>query len=157
MTIIIQATLGDLGAIAPLFDRYRVFYQQPSDLAAARSFIEQRLTQADSVIFLAKAERRDRSEQRDDSTAMGFTQLYPSFSSVSLRPIWVLNDLYVEAAYRQQGVAMALMAAAENYARQSGAVRVTLSTQVENHAAQALYTSRGYQRDQAFHHYALEL
>jgi GNAT superfamily N-acetyltransferase len=142
-----QAETADLEAVIPLFDQYRSFYGQTSDLAAARTFLAARLQNQDSVIFLAF----------QNGQPVGFTQLYPSFSSVSMRPIWILNDLFVLLAHRQQGVASQLMQAAEQYAAQSGAIRVALSTQVTNTTAQALYESRGYQRDQDFYHYSLSL
>lgn len=142
------ANLADLPAVTDLFDQYRVFYSQSSDLAAAQAFLAERLQNQDSVIFLAIEQIQQ---------AAGFIQLYPSFSSVSMRQIWILNDLFVRPAYRRQGVANQLMAAAEQYAHDTGAVRVALSTQITNSTAQALYESRGYQRDQAFYHYALAL
>ena len=145
--IIIQATPDYLDALATPFDHYRLFYQQPSDLQGAKAFLSDRLQNGDAVIFLAL----------DGEIALGFTQLYPSFSSVSMRPIWILNDLYVKADHRNQGIASALMDTAETYARQTGAIRVALSTQVSNTAAQALYRSRGYQQDQEFYHYNLSL
>ncbi|MGB3614774.1 MAG: GNAT family N-acetyltransferase [Elainellaceae cyanobacterium] len=144
---ITQANLTHLDTLAVLFDQYRVFYQQPPNLQGAKAFLSDRLKTGDSVIFLAL----------NGETALGFTQLYPSFSSVAMQPIWILNDLYVEAQHRSQGVASALMDAAETYARQTGAVRVALSTQTSNSAAQALYQSRGYQQDAEFYHYALPL
>lgn len=141
------ASPEDLAPIAGLFDQYRSFYGQPSDLAAAQRFIQARLESGDSAIFWA--------HQSDQ--AAGFTQLYPSFSSVSMRPIWILNDLFVAERYRQQGIATQLMEAAETFARDTGAVRLALATQIANRPAQALYEARGYRRDEAFYHYSLAL
>ncbi|MEO1133664.1 MAG: GNAT family N-acetyltransferase [Cyanobacteria bacterium J06639_1] len=142
---IIRATREHLDGLAGLFDAYRVFYGQPSDVAAAEQFLAARLGRQDSCIFVAIA----------DIAPIGFAQLYPSFSSVSIKPIWILNDLYVAASQRGQGIARELMEAAEQFARESGAVRVVLSTQIANHVAQNLYESRGYIRDTEFYHYAL--
>ena len=144
---ILQAKIEHLEEVAQLFDRYRVFYQQPADLSGSRAFIQQRLQKGDSTIFLAQSAGQ----------SVGFTQLYPSFSSVSMRPIWILNDLFVEAAHRRQGLAQTLMSTAADFARDTGAIRLSLSTQVENTAAQALYESLGYCKDEAFYHYALAL
>lgn len=144
---IILARLEHLDAVSKLFDRYRVFYKQSSDLEAARKFIQERFQQSDSTIFLAS----------DNGQIVGFTQLYPSFSSVSMRRIWILNDLFVEESYRQRGVAKSLMGAAEEFARETGAIRIILSTQISNIAGQALYESRGYSKDEEFYHYALRL
>jgi len=109
--------------------------------------LQARLEKSDSTILVAQAA---------DELA-GFTQLYPSFSSVSMKPIWILNDLFVAKAYRGRGIAKQLMAAAENFARETGAIRVGLSTQVANTSAQALYEVRGYVRDTEFYHYSLSL
>src|SRR3982751_1059915 len=111
-----QAVLSDLPVLAPLFDAYRQFYGRPPDLAAAESFLRERLTRHESTVFLAHAE----------IGPVGFTQLYPSFSSVSLARTFVLNDLFVVASRRRTGVGSALLRAATDHARSLGAVRVTL-------------------------------
>lgn len=144
---IIIAGLEHLQVASGLFNQYRMFYQQPSNLEGATQFIQERLQKNDSTILLA----------RENEAVMGFTQLYPSFSSVSMKPIWILNDLFVEEAYRKQGVAQQLMAEAEAFARGTGAIRVTLSTQISNAVARSLYESRGYVRDEDFYHYTLPL
>lgn len=143
-----RATLDDLGALTLLFDDYRVFYERTSDRALARAFLQARLQHDESVIFIA----RDATGE-----ALGFTQLYPCFSSVSARRIWVLNDLFVAAAARQRGVARALMERARTFALQSGALRLVLETAEDNHPAQALYESLGYVRESGTRHYSLEL
>jgi len=132
-----RATLADLDALAPLFDAYLVFYEKPSDIAAARAFLEARIAAGQSAVFLAL----------QDGAVVGFTQLYPSFSSVSLAPIHVLNDLYVQDSARRAGVAKALLVAAIEYARIEGSVRLALSTARANTAAQALYEHYGWTRD----------
>ena len=144
---IIFATEQHLAAVASLFDQYRVFYGQASDLSAAQQFLAERFQNQDSTIFLAL----------DGDAGVGFTQLYPSFSSVSMRHIWILNDLYVVASHRRQGIAKQLMQTAADYGRETGAVRLALATQITNSAAQALYKSLGYQQDREFAHFALSL
>ncbi|MFD0739896.1 GNAT family N-acetyltransferase [Lysobacter koreensis] len=137
MTLSIRrATAADLDTLAPLFDRYRQFYGQHGDSAASHAFIAQRLQRDESVVLLAQL----------DGAAAGFTQLYPSFSSVRAARVWVLNDLYVDDSARRRGVAQALLAAAAEFARGDGALRLVLETNPDNHAAQALYESRGWQR-----------
>jgi GNAT superfamily N-acetyltransferase len=89
--------------------------------------------------------------------ALGFTQLYPSFSSVSMRPVWILNDLYVAEDARRRGVGARLLRAARDHAMKTGAVRLALSTAVTNTAGQALYERDGWRRDTAFLHYEYEL
>lgn len=143
-----RATLADLDALAGLFDAYRVFYRQPSDRRAARAFLQERLQRGESVIFIAQAAA--------SGAALGFTQLYPSFSSVSARRTWILNDLFVAPEARQRGGARALMACAQSFAMTTGAPRLALETAKDNRAAQALYESLGYVREAGFRHYALE-
>jgi ribosomal protein S18 acetylase RimI-like enzyme len=147
--VISRATLADLDTLAGLFDAYRVFYRQPSDTACARAFIEERLRRDESVIFLARASEGDK--------ALGFTQLYPAFSSVSAGRIWILNDLFVTATARQHGVARALMARARAFAAETHALRLVLETAADNRPAQALYESLGYVAETGTRHYSLAL
>jgi ribosomal protein S18 acetylase RimI-like enzyme len=144
-----RASLDDLDALATLFNAYRVFYRQRSDPEAARAFLRERLQRGESVVFIA----RD-GGHRD---ALGFTQLYPMFSSVSASRIWVLNDLFVAPAARKRGVARALMDRAREFATETGALRLILETTEDNRAAQALYESLGYVRESGERHYSLEL
>ena len=140
-----RAGLGDLDDLAPLFDGYRQFYGQPSDLVAARAFLAERLRRDESVIFVAIA---------DDMT-LGFTQLYPSFSSVSVRRLWILNDLFVSPAARRGGVGRRLLERAREWAVETEAKGLTLTTAVTNSAARSLYESCGWRRDDEFAHYQL--
>jgi len=144
---VFQARLEHLAAVSQLFDQYRVFYSSPSDLETARRFLQDRFHKRDSIIFVAS----------NNGHIVGFTQLYPSFSSVSMKRIWILNDLFVEQACRKQGVAKLLLSTAEDFARQTGAIRISLATQASNIVAQSLYESLGYCKDEEFHHYSLKL
>ncbi len=139
----VRAELDDLDTLVPLFDGYRRFYGQPSDPDGARAFLADRIKRGESVIFLAVA----------DGEIVGFTQLYPSFSSVSLKRLWVLNDLFVEPDARQSGAGRALVLRAERWATETGAKGLTLSTQVTNLTAQRLYESCGWTPDDEFVHY----
>ncbi|WP_088891712.1 GNAT family N-acetyltransferase [Leptolyngbya ohadii] len=145
-----------LAELAVLFNQYRIFYKQSSDLKAAKQFLEERFQRQDSIILVAKDGDRSTLPPKADRL-IGFTQLYPSFSSVSLKRIWILNDLYVAESARHRGVAQRLMVAAEKHARLTCAVRIVLSTQMTNTIAQKLYESRGYIKDTEFLHYALPL
>lgn len=147
--IIVQhAVLTDLDDVAELFDGYRQFYGQPSDIHAARKFLLERTNHGESVIFVEKEGIR----------AVGFTQLFPAFSSVSLARTFILNDFYVCPESRRQGVAMRLLQAAEEFAGKVGAVRLTLSTAISNEKAQALYKVAGWKQDDQFYvfHRAIE-
>ncbi len=142
-----QAVLSDLDALAPLLDSYRQFYGRPSDVHAAREFLAARFNHGESVIFIA----------HEGDSPVGFTQLYPSFSSASLARTFILNDLFVHEQARRKGVASGLMSAALEYARAMGAIRLTLSTAISNETAQAVYRSAGWKRDEQFfvYHYAV--
>lgn len=144
--IVTQATPSDLPDVAALFDAYRQFYRYPPDRELATRFIAERMEHGESVIFLA----RDESGQ-----ALGFVQLYPSFSSTLAGRVWILYDLFVDPGVRQRGVGRTLMERAARLGRETGAVEINLATATDNHAAQALYESLGYRRDEDFYVYAL--
>ncbi|HEY6815620.1 MAG TPA: GNAT family N-acetyltransferase [Croceibacterium sp.] len=142
-----RATPADLDALAALFDGYRQFYRRPSDVAGARAFLGERLARGESVIFLAL----------DGEQALGFTQLYPSFTSAGMARIFILNDLFVAPTARGRGVGSGLLSRAAEFARGEGAVRLALSTETTNTAAQAVYERAGWKRDDAFLVYQLAL
>lgn len=144
---IVRAEHHHLDKLAPLFDAYRMFYEQPSDVVAAFDFLHERMSNLESVVFLALSKK--------DGKGLGFTQLYPSFSSVSLCRIWILYDLFVAPGARQSGVGRALMERAHQFAADTGAAYVELSTAKDNLKAQALYESMGYERDLMFYTYEL--
>ncbi|MBI1315139.1 GNAT family N-acetyltransferase [bacterium] len=144
---IVRASTAWIEPLAQLFDSYRQFYGQSSDMDGARLFLSERLEQEQSVIFVALK----------DGIPCGFTQLYPAFSSIAMRPIWILNDLFVAPDARRHGVGESLMQAATEFAVDSGAKRLVLATASGNWSAQALYEKLGWDRDDAFLHYLKEL
>src|SRR5260370_34721798 len=143
-----QATIFDLDLIAPLFDAYRQFYRKPSDLGLARRFLLERFQHNQSIVFLAL---------QQDGSAVGFTQLFPSFSSASAARIFILNDLFVQPEARRKSVGSLLLAAAARFGRAVGAVRLILSTEVTNETAQALYETERWTRQTDFYVYNLAL
>jgi ribosomal protein S18 acetylase RimI-like enzyme len=147
MIEIARASTEDVDAVAPLFDAYRVFYGQDPDVARARAFLSARLIAGESILFVA----------RRGGEAAGFTQLYPTFSSVRTCRVFVLNDLFVAAWARGCGVADALLAEAEAHAAAAGAASLTLETAVSNAPARALYERRGWVQEEGFLHYTLPL
>lgn len=142
-----RASVADLEQVVPLFDAYRQFYGLASDLALCRAFLGDRLTRAESVVFLAVSE----------GAPVGFTQMYPSFGSLSAAPLWVLYDLFVAPEARKSGVGRALMERARRHAEETGARTIVLSTARTNRAAQQLYESLGYRLDTEFLTYELPL
>ena len=142
-----QATAVDLPVLVPLFDSYRQFYGQPADAPRAYAFLAERFLRAESVVFLAF----------DRAQAIGFVQLYPSFSSIRTAPLIILNDLYVAHAARRAGAGQALVEAATAHAKAQGAAGLILSTATTNTPAQALYERLGWMRETGFYEYALTL
>lgn len=137
---IIRLDNSESSMVLDLFNKYRIFYKQKSDIELCKQFIESRLKNNESVIFVAT------SKQDDKIIPIGFTQLYPKFSSGKAIKIWVLNDLYVEENYRNKGVGEKLIKTALKYAKDDNANHVELSTAVDNYNAQKLYETIGFER-----------
>lgn len=133
----VDNTQGNL--VFDLFDKYRIFYQQQSNIEVARKFIQERLDNNESVIFVALA----------GNEPVGFTQLYPKYSSMRATKNWILNDLYVETIHRKKGIGEKLIEKAMDFARQNNAKFVELSTAVDNYIAQSLYERIGFKKTEA--------
>jgi ribosomal protein S18 acetylase RimI-like enzyme len=147
-----QIDLTETHLVAGLFNQYRIFYSQFSDIGMAKAFLDERLQHNESIIFVAT----DRNTQQ----AIGFTQLYPKYSSVRLTKNWILNDLYVDENYRKQGVGEKLIKAAMDFAKAQGSTFVQLETAVDNYTAQHLYESIGFvkqENDEEFFLYKIAL
>jgi ribosomal protein S18 acetylase RimI-like enzyme len=132
-----QASPDDLHELARLFDAYRQFYDQPSDVRGAREFLAERMESRQSLVIVAAG----------DDALVGFTQLYPMFSSVRMAPIWILNDLYVDTDVRRLGIGGLLLEASAAAARAAGATRLVLETARENLGARALYRAAGWSEE----------
>ncbi len=144
---IIRAGLGELDAVTPLFDAYRQFYEQPSNVDAARDYLRARLTNDEAVVFLATIEGQP----------AGFTLLYQTWTSVALQKLWILNDLYVHPDFRKHGVGEALLEQAGQFVGQGGDHLMRLRTAHDNATAQRLYERLGWVRDQRFYTYNLSV
>ncbi len=140
---IIKASIDFLDELTPLFDGYRVFYEQDSDIDLARQFLSERLYKRDSIIFLALD---------TNGNGLGFTQLYPTFSSVSMQSLYILNDLFVSNTARGMGVGAALLKHAQQFVRKEGAKGLVLETAIDN-PAQKLYKRLGWVLDSEVNHY----
>jgi len=143
-----RASPADAARVAPLFDAYRQFYGLAPDRELSRRFLTERLERGESVVLLA---------QDSAGAALGFVQMYPTFSSLRAASVFVLYDLYVASDARRLGVARALMRAAVDEARAAGAAALTLQTARTNRAAQQLYESLGWRRDEEFVEYGLSV
>ncbi len=131
-----RINLSEANLVTGLFDKYRVFYKKESDIGLAGRFIKTRLANNESVIFVALV----------NDLPVGFTQLYPKYSSVSAVKNWILNDLYVESNYRKQGIGEELIKMAMDFAKGDGATYVQLETAIDNYTAQSLYEGIGFQK-----------
>ncbi len=147
---IVQATLEHLDLIAPLFVKYREFYGELPFPDSSRAFLEKRLRRKESTIYLALPDD-------DDKKLLGFCQLYPSFSSLSLKRVWILNDIYVAEDARRQLVADHLIRTAKKMAKETQAVRLRVSTSASNEVAQKTYESIGFHQDTEFLNYVLPI
>ncbi|RAP57344.1 GNAT family N-acetyltransferase [Oleiagrimonas sp. MCCC 1A03011] len=148
MSVVVrQATIEDLEHLAPLFDSFRQFCQKKADVRLAHAFLAERIQREESLILVAELSDR----------LAGFTQLYPSFSSVDASRTFILSDLFVAPEARRKGVAQALLAKATQVARTQGAASLSLSTARANKQAQKLYESQGWEQDDFFFHYNLAL
>jgi len=143
-----SVAMADIDELTRLFDGYRMFYEQTSDLDLARSFLKNRIEKDESRIFVG---------DNGDGSCCGFTQLFPSFSSVSALPIWILNDLYVENSARKQGVGRLLMNKARDFALETDSKGILLETATTNINAQALYESLRYKKNLGSFFYFLDL
>lgn len=141
---VVRATVEDVDRLVPMFEAYREFYHRPPDPERSRKFLAERIAQEESVVYLAVAR----------ATALGFVQLYPTFASLSMKPWWVLYDLYVVPAARRRGVASLLLARAKQLAQETGADGLSLETARDN-PAQKLYEAHGWRKDEVFLHYEL--
>ena len=148
MTKIIRAEIEHIDELAELFNSYRVFYEQDSNVELARNFIKSRMENKESTIFVS---------QNSDEELIGFVQLYSSFCSVYVCPILILYDLFVKTQARGNGHGRALMDKATEFAKSEGYDRLELSTATDNFIGQSLYESLGYERDNDFYHYSLEI
>lgn len=141
--IIRKATIEDLPILSGLFDQYRIFYKQPHDIEAAKQFLTERIKKKESVIFVALL----------DNKVVGFTQLYPVFSSVGLTRAWLLNDLFVAEEARGSGAADALLKQAQQMGAETDSRWLLLQTATTNHRAQKVYERNGWKKDSEYFSY----
>ncbi|MEX0314526.1 MAG: GNAT family N-acetyltransferase [Allomuricauda sp.] len=137
-----QATALDVDLIAPLFDAYRVFYGQESDVEAAKDFLLERFKKGENVIFLTL----------ENEIPVGFTQLYATFSSVSMQQFYILNDLFVAPEARKKGIGEQLLNHAKQFCLLKNGKGLALETATDN-PAQKLYERLGWEKDEAYLHY----
>ncbi|MBD5770665.1 GNAT family N-acetyltransferase [Marinomonas sp. SM2066] len=141
-----KAELNDLTPVVTIFEQYRDFYRCENNTELATDFIKSRIEQKESVIFIAEV------LNNGEKTIVGFTQLYPLFSSTAMKKLWLLNDLFVDVNYRKQGIAEQLIAASKALAKETDARGLMLETSSNNLPAQALYEKVGFTQSQSFYY-----
>ena len=138
---------ADIKAVAVLFDAYRVFYNKASDLAAAEKFLTARFQQNESELFVAATSSNE---------LVGFVQLYPLFSSTRMKRLWLLNDLFVDEAFRRKGISVLLINAAKELCKKTDACGFMLETEKSNLIGNNLYVKVGLSLDADHNYYSWE-
>jgi len=133
---IIQANETHLDQVVELFDAYRVWYRKPSDKSTARTFLLERMESKESIIYVA---------EDDQGKLVGFTQLYPIFSSTRMKRMWLLNDLFVQSESRGKGVSKMLINQAKELAKSNNACGILLETEKSNDIGNKLYPSMDFE------------
>ena len=144
---ITKATTDHLPQLAVLFDLYRQHYEQQPDIEGAEQYLAERLVRNESVIYVAE----------EEGQLVGFTQLYPVFSSIGMKKAWILNDLYVAEEHRRKGAARGLLEASRELGKATDARYLMLQTHIDNTKARTLYESNGWKLDEEFHYYYLSI
>jgi ribosomal protein S18 acetylase RimI-like enzyme len=139
-----RATATDVDDLCVLFNDYRIFYEKDTDIEGARGFLNERISNQESVIFLSREE---------DGNVTGFVQLYPVFSSTRMKRLWLLNDLFVVPDHRRTGTAIALINTAKHFASETAACGLVLETAKTNQVANKLYQRVGFIMDSQHNYY----
>lgn len=139
MFTIRRADSHDLNQLIPLLDNYRIFYRRTSAINEVADFLSERLNNKDSIIFIAIDEATNK--------AIGFTQLYPTFTTTRLQKALILNDLFVESIYRGKGISKQLIDKAKSYCVATKSYGILLETERTNIIGNKLYPSQGFKKE----------
>ncbi len=142
-----RCNINDLNTLAPLFDAYRQHFKQTSDLDGVKAYLKQRLEAEEAIVYLVGS----------DEICHGFVLLYPSFSSIGLAPIWMLNDFYLHSGSNKRLMAKQLLDRIGEDCKAAGAIRIEVTTRKENHRLHKLYKDYGFEKDYKYDHYFLQL
>ncbi|MBE9462840.1 GNAT family N-acetyltransferase [Dyadobacter subterraneus] len=146
--LIEQCTNHHLSRLAEIFNDYRIHFGQESDLVGSNAFLEERLLKNQAVVFVAIDEESDEY--------MGFTLLYPMYTSLKIKSTWTLNDMFIAEKYRKFGVASKLLEKVKEFGSETDAQWISLKTGIENLKAQALYEKFGFVKDEGHFYYYLQ-
>lgn len=142
-----QATIEDLPKLVPIFDSYREYFKHPKDPSKVESFLYEKFEHLESVIFVAEQERE----------VIGFAQLYPIFSSLSLQRVWLLNDFYISEKYRNRGIGKQLFAKVKEFTLLTKSKGIELSVEHSNKEAWHFWERQGFRIDNEFRYYFYKL
>ncbi len=142
-----KALLGDIESLTILFNDYRIFYDQESNLEGSKQFLKERLLNSESEIFVY---------QDIDDKLLGFVQLYPIFSSTRMKKLWLLNDLFVNPNYRGKGISVELINCAKNLSKETNSAGLILETAKSNVIGNNLYPKTGFKLDEQHNYYSWE-
>jgi GNAT superfamily N-acetyltransferase len=139
-----KATSEDVEHLSELFNAYRMFYQKTSAIQSAKTFLEDRISNKDSEIFVA---------QNTTNKLVGFVQLYPLFSSTRMKKFWLLNDLFVHPEFRGNGISIGLIQKAKDLVLESKACGMYLETEKSNLIGNHLYPKTGFELNTSVNFY----
>ena len=138
-----EAKKSDLDQLSILFDSYRVFYGKESNIDISKNFLESRLSNKDSEVFICEFNK----------ILIGFVQLYPLFSSTRVSKYWLLNDLFVDSKYRGKGYSKLLIDKAKELVKDSNACGMMLETEKSNKIGNNLYPKTGFEKNDSSNFY----
>lgn len=142
-----QATIQDLPSIVPIFDSYREYFNQQKDPVLVERFLFEKFEHRESVIFIA---------QKQDEV-IGFAQLYPLFSSLTLQRVWLLNDFFITEEFRGSGVGTQLFATVKEFTLLTKSKGIELSVEHTNKKAWTFWEKQGFKEDEEFRYYFYKL
>jgi ribosomal protein S18 acetylase RimI-like enzyme len=140
-----QGTSKDIDQLVVLFEAYRHFYRQQPAQEQATQFLTARLNNKESVIFIAIDQPKNE--------AVGFTQLYPTYTSTRMKKSWILNDLFVSEKGRGQGISKLLINAAKEHCVATKTFGLLLETERTNIIGNKLYPSAGFTKETSNFYY----
>jgi GNAT superfamily N-acetyltransferase len=126
--------------LLPLIAAYQRFYEvEEIDEERNRAFFRRFLAPSDDGLLLGA---------RREGRLVGYACLYWHFSSLEAVETVLMNDLFVVADCRGDGIGRALIEASAEVARERGAPYLEWATAPDNETAQRLYDATGAERSE---------
>ncbi len=132
-------TAKTLAGAGSLFTRYRLHYGESAhEDERTVGWLTQMVRSEMLTVYTAS------TGSPRDAPPIGLATAHAVPASLALGRFWQLRDLYVLPGYRRQGTAAALVGAVREAALAAGASRLSLVTELDNHAALGLYRRLGF-------------